>query len=132
MQVTGAPLIILNFAQAGTGPGLVLGLQGQVLKWPFVSPGTSPKGLHPVPVKFFFQLRDTANGSVLTAQIETSPDNSTWTAWGTPFTITNTSRLSGAHKCVGTINTVFVRVNVTAISGTAPVLNSYVNLEQFV
>ncbi len=63
-----------------------------------------------------------SSGNTWSAKIETSPDNSSWTQWGSTFTgtipSTNAPVTMGLTPLVGVIPSTadYVRVNVTAIS----------------
>ena len=125
-QPNAVPILGLIYpAATGTGAGLSLMLQGQIAKWPYVGVGTNPLGLFPMPIKYYFQLSDTATGAACTFQPQVCNDNSTWVSWGTSVVISALSGLNYAIKRTGVVKNAFFRLNVSALSGTAPQVQAY-------
>lgn len=125
------PLILLfNFDATGTGAGFTLGVQGDT-----IALGGQSKALREVPYEINVVLSDGTVPSTAqaTVQFQTSPDAVTWTTLFTytVFNLATSRKVPQDRPRVGSLKTVFCRLNVSAVSGgTTPKLNAYLRLKQ--
>ena len=118
------PLLGFTYGQASTGIIYPLILGGRSILMPNVGglgdlgPNADPMNIQHIPLRTWIILQDSTSGGSATCIFKTSPDGSTWTAFGTAFTLTIASGLLQAvHKSVHQVNALWFGLDVTAVSG---------------
>lgn len=122
--------LYLLYRQTATGPGLVI---GNALSERYARGSGVNQNAFPWYTKIRIDLRDTSGGAVGVFQIQSAPDNATWTT-GTTFTLTVPSTapyLAGTSKLfkiplVAGVWARFLRINISSLTGgTTPTADAY-------